>query len=73
MYWNRVIMSLIKYKNPKVINAEHFSSKSLLNGVDKNDPVYFHVDWVKPGKSFYAVQHLSKVETTAIENKTLFS
>jgi hypothetical protein len=52
--WSKILMPLLRYKRPNVTNADFISSKTLSD--EPESPVYFHVDWVKPGKSTYVVQ-----------------
>ena len=61
--WHRALLSLIRYKNPAVANAD---SHSLLSFRDNpKDPLYFHVDFVKPGKCTYFVEFEHK--TTEVD------
>lgn len=51
--WSKLIMKLLKYKNPLVANAHKLTS--ITSKIDPGTKVYFHVDWVKPGKHTYLV------------------
>jgi len=54
-YWHRVLLSLIRYKSPSVANADLYSLSTFVQ--DKNQPIFFHVDFMKPGKNVYVVEH----------------
>ena len=53
--WSSVIMSILKYKNPVVANAHALTSLSTT--VDPSHQMYFHIDWVRPGKHIFVVEH----------------
>ena len=57
--WHRALLKLIHYKNPGVANSDQYSLLTLK--ADKNQPIFFHVDFLKPGKTNYVVEH-KKVE-----------
>ena len=46
-------MRLLRYANPLVANAHKLTS--ITSKIDPGQKVYFHVDWVKPGKHTYLV------------------
>jgi hypothetical protein len=48
-------MRILKFKTPLVANGQSLSSESIK--VDPSNPIYFHVDWVRPGKHIYVVEH----------------
>ena len=45
---------MIRYKNPSVANAESYDHISLKGN---KDPIFFHVDFCKPGKNTYIIEH----------------
>ena len=53
-------MPLLRYKKPQVANSEHFTYDKLLSTTD--EPIYFHVAWLKPGKITYAVESMIENE-----------
>lgn len=53
--WHRALLKLIRYKNPSVANSEKYSLLTLK--ADNTQTVYFHIDFVKPGKVSYVVEH----------------
>ena len=55
-HWHKALLSLMGYKNPSVANSEHYSLMTLK--ADKNQPIFFHIDFMKPGKATYAVEHV---------------
>ena len=59
--WSSVIMSIMRYRNPLVANAHTLTSISAT--VDPGHQMYFHIEFVKPGKHFFVVEHdnVSKV------------
>ena len=54
-HWHRIIFSMIRYKNPSVANADAYSVSTFEQ--DKTNPIFFHVEFMKPGKSTYLVEH----------------
>jgi len=48
-------MSILQYKNPLVANAHALTTLSAK--VDPANPVYFHVDWVRPGRHTFVIEH----------------
>ena len=52
--WSSVIMSIMQYRNPLVANAHTLTSMSA--SVDPSQPMYFHMDWVRPGKHIFIVE-----------------
>ena len=56
--WHRALLSLIRYKNPSVANTDNYSLMTLK--ADPEQPIFFHVDFIKPGKASYVVEHSSK-------------
>ena len=69
--WHKIIMPLMRYKNPSVAATEQYSFKNL--SLDTEDPLYFHVEMVKPGRSTYVVQHLPGRTLGSMQDKILFS
>lgn len=53
--WSSSILACTGYKNPLVANAH--SVTSLSTQVDLTNPVYFHVDWLRPGRHHFVVEH----------------
>ena len=51
--WHRALLKLIHYKNPSVANSDQYSLVTLK--ADKTQPIFFHVDFLKPGKTTYIV------------------
>ena len=54
-HWSSVIMSIMQYKNPLVANAHALTTLS--TKVDQSNPVYFHIEWVRPGRHTFVVEH----------------
>ena len=48
-------MSIMEYKHPLVANAHTITNLS--TKIDPNNNVYFHIDWVKPGRHTFIVEH----------------
>ena len=53
--WSSVIMSIMQYRSPLVANAHALTSISA--SVDPSHKMYFHIDWVRPGKHIFVVEH----------------
>jgi len=53
--WHRTLLALTRYKNPSVANAENYSLMTL--NLDSQQSIFFHVDFIKPGKATYVVEH----------------
>lgn len=53
--WSSVIMAIMRYRNPLVANAHTLTTLSAK--VDPNHKMFFHIDWVKPGKHMFVVEH----------------
>ena len=53
--WSSVIVSIMQFKNPLVANAHAISSASA--SVDQSNKMFFHIDWVKPGRHTFVVEH----------------
>ena len=53
--WSLIIMRILRYKNPLVANAHLLTS--MTNKIDPGTKVYFHIDWVKPGRHTFLIQH----------------
>ena len=53
--WSSTILACTGYKNPMVANAH--SVTSLSTQVDQTNPIYFHVDWLRPGRHHFVVEH----------------
>lgn len=56
--WHRVMYRMLGYKSPSVANADLYSLASL--ETNKDEKIYFHVDFMKPGKNTYVVEHNDK-------------
>ena len=56
--WSTLIMRVLRYKNPLVANAHKLTS--VTSKIDPGSKVYFHVDWVRPGRHVFLVQHDSQ-------------
>ena len=53
--WPTIIMRILKFRAPLVANGQSLTSESIK--VDPSNPIYFHVDWLRPGKHVYLVEH----------------
>lgn len=51
--WHRVLYPLLGYKSPSVANADLYSLESMSTNL--NEKIFFHVDFMRPGKSTYVV------------------
>ena len=65
-HWHRALLTLLRYNNPQVANSESYSVLSLTQ--DKSCPVFFHVDFCKPGKTTYIVEHNKQKGMSYVEN-----
>ena len=45
----------MKFKNPLVANAHALTTIS--STVDQSSQNYFHIDWVKPGRHTFVIEH----------------
>lgn len=48
----------MRYKNPAVANSESYALATFKT--DQTQPIFFHADFCKPGKSTYLVEHKNK-------------
>ena len=48
-------MSIMQFKNPLVANAHNLTSLS--SKVDRVNQLFFLIDWVKPGRHHFTIQH----------------
>ena len=48
-------MKILRFKNPLVANAHMLTS--ITNQIDPNTKVYFHLDWLKPGRHTFIINH----------------
>lgn len=48
-------MKVLRFKNPLIANAHMITQ--ITNQIDPGTKVYFHIDWVKPGKHTFLVNH----------------
>ena len=55
-HWHRTLLSLLRYKNPAVASMEKYSLLTLKADNRQQDPIFFHVAFVKPGKATYMVE-----------------
>lgn len=53
--WAKLIMKIVRFKNPLVANAHMLTN--ITNQIDANQKIYFHLDWVRPGRHTFVVQH----------------
>ena len=53
--WSKIIMRIMRYKNPLVANAHTLTN--ITNQIDSNQKIYFHIDWVRPGRHVFLIQH----------------
>jgi len=53
--WSKLIMQILRYRNPLVANAHMMTS--ITNTIDPTNKVYFHIDWLKPGRHTFLIQH----------------
>ena len=53
--WSSVIIAVMEFKNPCVANAHTLTSISAK--VDQSHKLFFHIDWVKPGRHTFVVEH----------------
>ena len=54
-HWSTVIMDILRFKNPLVANAHMLTSYT--NKLDPKTKVYFHIDWLRPGRHTFLIQH----------------
>ena len=45
----------MRYKNPLIANAHLMTS--LTTKIDPESKLFFHIDWLKPGRHTFLVQH----------------
>ena len=48
-------MKIMRYKNPLVANAHMMTS--ITNKIDTEAKIYFHIDWLRPGRQTFLIQH----------------
>lgn len=48
-------MRIMRYRNPLVANAHMLTN--ITNQIDPNQKIYFHIDWVRPGRHVFLIQH----------------
>ena len=53
--WSKLIMKMIPFKNPLVANAHLMTN--ITNQIDPTQKIYFHIDWVRPGRHTFLIQH----------------
>ena len=53
--WSKVIMKIMRYKNPLIANAHMMTS--ITNKIDSESKIYFHIDWLRPGRQTFLIQH----------------
>ena len=63
-HWHRILLDLLLYKNPHVASIEDYSVLTLK--ANKHNPIYFHVDFIRPGKSTFLVEHKQKLSESSI-------
>ena len=54
-HWSSVIIRIMRYKHPLIANIQSLTSH--VTKSDPSNPIYFHIDWLKPGKHYYVVNH----------------
>ena len=52
--WHRALLSILRYKHPTVANADQYALLSLKQ--TQNEPIFFSVGFMKPGKNTYYVE-----------------
>ena len=52
-HWHKIIMPFLRYKTPSVAATEQFNFKNI--SLDISDPLFFHVDMVKPGRNTFVI------------------
>ena len=55
--WHRALLSTCLYTNPEVANADVYTLASFN---PEKDPIYFYVDFLKPGKNTYLIEHFTR-------------
>ena len=63
-HWHRVLLDLLLYRNPHVASIEDYSVLTLK--ANKNNPIFFHVDFIRPGKSTYVVEHKQQFNESSL-------
>ena len=53
--WSSVILNIMRFKNPLVANAHALTAIS--SQVDQSSMNYFHIDWVRPGRHTFVIEH----------------
>ena len=48
----------MRYQNPLVANVNQITSIS--QEMDSDQEIYFHIDWLKPGRHFYIIEHTNE-------------
>ena len=51
--WSKVIMKIMRYKNPLIANAHMMTS--ITNKIDSESKIYFHIDWLRPGRQTFLI------------------
>ena len=67
-HWHQIIMPMLRYRFPHVANEDGFPLKQVK--VTRESPLYFHLQFVKPGRSTFVVQQRKSGETVQ-RKKTL--
>ena len=57
--WSHIILTIMRYKNPLVANVNQISSIS--HDLLQEQDIYFHIDWMKPGRHVYTIEHSNEI------------
>lgn len=63
-HWHRVLLDLLLYRNPHVASVEDYSVLTLK--ACKHNPIFFHVDFIRPGKSTFLVEHKQQMKESSL-------
>lgn len=55
--WSKLILKHLRYQNPNIANAQAMSQLSIK--MNPNEQIYFHVAWLKPGRTSYVIEQTS--------------
>ena len=56
-FWHKALNAIIRYRHPQVANSEAYSILSL-----ENEPIFFHAEFMKPGKNVFCVEYRKRQE-----------
>lgn len=54
-HWSSIILAIMQFKNPLVANAHNLTQLS--SQVDRVNKIFFLIDWVKPGRHHFTIEH----------------